>query len=79
MKLTALAVARLKIAPGERQQDVKDDSTRGLYLRLFASGKRSFIYRYKIGGKVGVLTLGAAETLSLVQARHLAAIGRAHV
>jgi len=73
MKLTAAAVARLKIAPGERQQDVKDDTTRGLYLRLFASGKRSFIYRYKLGGRVGVLTLGAAETLSLVQARHLAA------
>lgn len=72
MKLTAAAVARLKIAPGERQQDIKDDGTRGLYLRLFVSGKRSFIYRYKLGGKVRVLTLGDAETLSLAKARHLA-------
>ncbi|MFP5465431.1 MAG: tyrosine-type recombinase/integrase, partial [Gammaproteobacteria bacterium] len=73
MKLTAAAVARLKIATGERQQDIKDEGTRGLYLRLFASGKRSFIYRYKLGGKVRVLTLGDAETLSLTKARHLAA------
>jgi integrase len=73
MKLTAAAVARLKIAPGERQQDIKDDGTRGLYLRLFASGKRSFIYRYKLAGKVRVLTLGDADTLPLTKARHLAA------
>lgn len=73
MKLTAAAVARLKIATDERQQDIKDAGTRGLYLRLFASGKRSYVYRYRLRGKVRVLTLGDAETLSLAKARHMAA------
>jgi integrase len=72
MKLTAAAVARLKIAPGERQQDIKDDGTPGLYLRLFASGKRSFVYRFKLAGKVRVLTLGDAGSVGLAEARRLA-------
>jgi integrase len=67
-KLTARAVERLKIAAGKRQQDIKDQ-TPGLYLRLFASGKRSFIYRYKIAGRVRVLTLGDAQELLLADAR----------
>lgn len=73
MKLTTAVVARLKIAPGERQQDIKDDGTQGLYLRLYASGKRAFIYRYKIAARVCLLTLGDAATLGLAEARRLAA------
>lgn len=69
MKLTPKAVKQIKIAPGERQQDIKDEGTRGLYLRLFASGKRSFIYRYKMADRVRVLTLGDAEKMALVDAR----------
>ena len=72
MKLTAQAVDRLKIAPGERQQDIKDDGARGLYLRLYASGRRTFLFRYKIDGRVRVLTLGDAATLGLAEARRLA-------
>lgn len=72
MKLTAAAVARLRIAPGERQQDTKDDGTPGLYLRVFASGNRSFIYRCKLAGKVRVLTLGDAAVMTLAEARRLA-------
>ena len=70
-KLTAQAVDRRKIDQGKRQQDIKDQ-TPGLYLRLFASGKKSFIYRYKIAGRVHVLTLGAAEGSSLADARRRA-------
>jgi integrase len=70
-KLTARAVDRLKIDQGKRQQDIKDE-TRGLYLRLFASGARSFIYRYKIAGRVRVMTLGDAKKLLLADARRLA-------
>jgi integrase len=72
MQLTARGIERLHIAPGERQQDVKDDATRGLYLRLFATGRRSYVYRYKLAGKVRVLTLGDAQRLTLADARRLA-------
>ena len=40
MKLTAKAVEKLKLDPSKgRQQDIKDDLTPGLYLRLYASGR----------------------------------------
>ena len=72
MRLTAQAVDRLKIAPGERQRDVKDSGARGLYLRLYQSGRKTFLFRYKLAGRVRLLTLGDAATLGLAEARRLA-------
>ncbi len=71
-KLTAQVVDRLKITPGKRQEDVKDSGTRGLYLRLYASGRRTFVYRYRIGGQVRLMLLGEATPETLAEARRRA-------
>ena len=71
-KLTSQVVERLKITRGKRQEDVKDKDTRGLYLRLYAGDRRTFIYRYRIGGKVRLMLLGDAAAMPLAEARRLA-------
>lgn len=59
MKLTAKVVERLKHDPATgRQSEVKDDGTRGLFLRLYSSGHRSWIFRYKLRDQRRVIVLG---------------------
>ncbi|MGH8510340.1 MAG: tyrosine-type recombinase/integrase [Gammaproteobacteria bacterium] len=77
--LTAKTVEKLQHDSAKGvQQDIKDDAAAGLYLRLYASGKR-WLYRYKMGGKTRVLTLGDTATLSLADARRLAREAHAKV
>lgn len=68
MKLTAQSVSRLKLPP-TGQRDVKDDITTGLYLRIHANGTRVWRYRYKLSGKVRILSLGRVDQISLAEAR----------
>lgn len=70
MKLTAQAVAKLTASTTRR--DVKDDSTPGLYLRVHPTGTKIWRFRYKLAGRVRVLTLGDAGALSLADSRRLA-------
>jgi integrase len=73
MKLTAKAVEKLRHNPSKgRQQDIKDNGTPGLYLRLYQTGRKSWIYRYKLRGKVRILTLGDGKQVGLAEARKLA-------
>lgn len=72
MRLTAKAVEKLRHSGAERQKDIKDDQTTGLYLRLFITGHKVWIYRYKRRGKVSVFKLGDADVLSLAAAREAA-------
>lgn len=70
MKLTAKAVEKLRHNPAKgRQEDIKDDGTPGLYLRLYQTGRKSWIYRYKLRGKVRILTLGDCKQMGLAEAR----------
>jgi len=72
--LTPKAVERLK--PGAHRIDVKDAGTRGLYLRVEPNGRKTWRYRYMVGGKLRVMTLGTwtgdAAGMSLNAARALA-------
>jgi integrase len=73
MKLTAKAVEKLRHNPLKgRQEDIKDDGTPGLYLRLYQTGRRSWVYRYKLRDKVRLLTLGDCRQIGLSEARTLA-------
>jgi integrase len=51
MKLTAKAVEKLRHEGALHFRDIKDDGTPGLYLRVFKSGKKRYIKRFKLGGK----------------------------
>jgi hypothetical protein len=66
--LTAVAVDRLKAGP--RRYEIPDGGQRGLLVAVFPSGKKSFIVRYRFGGRKRKLTLGG---VSLAAARKAAA------
>lgn len=67
--LSDLRIRKLK--PGARDKWVSDGN--GLYLRLRASGARSWVLRRKRGGHAEVITLGTWPKLSLADARVKAA------
>jgi integrase len=66
--LTAVAVDRLKARPS--RYEIPDGGQRGLLVAVFPSGKKSFIVRYRFGGRKRKLTLGG---VSLAAARKAAA------
>ncbi|MGL4558736.1 MAG: tyrosine-type recombinase/integrase [Afipia sp.] len=92
MKLTAKVVERLKLDPAAgRQQEVKDEGARGLFLRLY-SQRRVWIFRYKLRGDRRVIVLGevaapaddpdtrrARSLLTLAEARDQAAAHAASI
>lgn len=59
-KLTTAAVAKLKA--GQKQREVLDAGSPGLFLVLYPSGHKSWIVRYKEKGKRLKLTLGTVDT-----------------
>lgn len=73
--LTAVAVAVSRIGPGLHG----DGHVTGLYLAVGATGSRSWIYRYSIGGKRRDMGLGSASLISLAKARELATVARQSV
>lgn len=60
-----------KLRPGARDSWLSDRD--GLYLRVRATGGKSWVIRRKRGGKAEVITLGAWPKLSLAEARRKAA------
>jgi integrase len=64
-KLSALAVANAK-APG-----LYGDGG-GLYLQVGANGSKSWIFRFKAGGRTRYMGLGSLNTISLAKAREAA-------
>jgi len=54
--LTDIGIKNLK--PGPKSREVAVGGARGLYLWIGASGIRSFVVRYRIGGRPQKLTLG---------------------
>ena len=69
MKLTAQAVQKLRSEGKHPLRDVKDDGVPGFYLRIWQSGEKRWILRYKIGGRTRVGMLGDVRDLSLADAR----------
>jgi integrase len=71
--LTVVAVTRR--GPGLHS----DGHVAGLYLAVGATGSRSWIFRYSIGGKRRDMGLGSAGLITLAKARELAADARKSV
>lgn len=69
MKLTAQAVQKLRHQGKQPFRDVRDDSTPGLYLRIWKSGEKRWILRYKMGRRTRVGMLGNVRDLDLADAR----------
>jgi integrase len=68
--LTVKAIENFK--PGASRREVPDGDVRGLYLQIFPSGKASWAFRYRFGGRTRKLTIGASPEISLKDARDLA-------
>jgi len=66
--LTATLVEKRK-APETGQIDYFDKGHAGLALRISYGGRRSFVYIYRLRGKLHRLTLGSFPTMSLADAR----------
>lgn len=72
VRLDDRAVAALTCPPGRKDRLVMDAGTRGFGVRVEASGRRTFVLKYKIGGLSRRLPLGAFGDLTTAQARRLA-------
>jgi len=71
--LTDLQIQRFKIEPGKTKRHADRD---GLVLEVRASGKKVFIFRFQWDKKPQTITLGHYPSLSLSEARNLAAVHR---
>jgi integrase len=67
VKLTNQYISNLK--PSDKRQELQDEGTKGLALRLNVSGNKSFVYRYRFNDKVKRYTIGSYPEVSLAQAR----------
>jgi hypothetical protein len=68
--LTIKAIENFK--PGASRREIPDGEVRGLYLQIFPSGKASWAFRYRFGGRTRKLTIGASPEIGLKDARDLA-------
>lgn len=68
--LTVKAIENIK--PGAVRREIPDGEVRGLYLQVFPSGKASWAFRYRFGGRTRKLTVGPSPELGLKEARDLA-------
>ena len=66
--LTAASIDRLK-PPASGQIEHFDKGFPGLALRISYGGGKSFVYFYRIGGKLRRMTLGTYPAISLAEAR----------
>ena len=73
MKLTKRIIDNVTYAGNAQSRDVRWDlSIPGLGLRIYPSGRKSFVLSYRIAGRKRLMTLGNYGTLTLEQARKLA-------
>jgi hypothetical protein len=66
--LTAASVARIK-PPKAGQVDISDRGYPGLALRLSYGGSKSWVYFYRLHGKLRRMSLGRYPGMSLTEAR----------
>jgi hypothetical protein len=72
MRLTAASVNALKLDTGVADKIVFDDDVPGFGIRVRASGARTWIYQYKVGGRTRRLVLGTASAIKPARAREIA-------
>jgi integrase len=66
-RLSARSVTTAKCPPGKVARFLADGG--GLYLRVGATGSRSWIFRYRLSGKSHDMGLGSLHTVTLAEAR----------
>lgn len=71
VNLTDAKISGLK-RPEKGQVEIIDAIEKGLRVRIGASGKKSFIVRKRVGGKIKVVTLGEYPLMTLKAAREAA-------
>jgi hypothetical protein len=76
MTLTDRHIRSAQVRPGLNQIDLRDDQVRGLSLRVYRSGARTWMlhYRRQEDNRRRFLKLGAYPGVSLKQARQLAEV-----
>src|SRR4051812_29553224 len=73
IRLTDRGIAALPIPTvAQRQCDHWDETMRGFGVRVSYGGKRVFVVRYRVAGRLRRLTLGPYPDLSLADARRQA-------
>ena len=72
MRLTSAAVEGLELDTGVTDKIVFDDDVPGFGIRVRASGARTWIFQYKIGGKTRRLVLGQVSAIKVAKARDIA-------
>jgi integrase len=73
MRLTTASIRALKLDTGAADKIIFDADVPGFGIRLRASGARSWIYQYKIGGRTRRVAIGAVSAIKLAKARDIAA------
>ena len=61
-----------KIKPSDKHELHSDENTKGLYLKVYISGRRSWLYRSRKGSAWRVVTLGTYPAMNLAKARQQA-------
>jgi|GEM_PF-2051293 len=80
VNLTATRVDRLKYDPkGPKIQRIWDTEVSGLGVEVFVTGRKAWIFRYRLHGKQRIITLGRVSDFSLDDARDAAVAYRAMV
>src|SRR6516165_12364839 len=72
MRLITAAIEGLKLDTGVVDKIVFDDDVPGFGIRVRASGARTWIFQYKIGGRTRRLVLGQVSAIKLAKARDIA-------
>jgi len=72
MRFTTAAVEGLKLDAGVADKIIFDDDVPGFGIRVRASGARTWIFQYKIGGRTRRLVLGQVSAIKLAKARDIA-------
>jgi integrase len=72
MRLTAATLDDLKLDSGVSDRIIFDDDCPGFGIRIRASGKRSWVFQYKIGGRTRRLVLGQVSAIKPAKARDIA-------
>jgi hypothetical protein len=72
LKLTDRVIASLTCPPGQRDTLFADDAVTGFWLRVQASGGKTFMFRYKVAGVSRRVPLGAFGEVTTAEARRRA-------
>lgn len=72
MRFTTAVLGNLKLESGVTDRIIFDDDVPGFGIRVRASGARTWIFQYKIGGRTRRLVLGQVSAIKLAKARDIA-------